>query len=226
MKSMRIPLITLALTLGAASAAWGAESVMNLISAGEAVQKEVQDTKAKSDAAQQKGKDLAAQGKAMQSEKNKILADLDAWQKENDGVKARTADYQSKCGPDKKLNQDEFKACTAEKDQLNTDIAKVNADNAELQKRNDALNAKIPTYNEAAQANPAEQKDTYNAYTSSLKKEAGWLDQARTQMSSDAFKSYGVKAGCPDVNKPAKTPEAMIKMTDDVIACLKKVSNS
>src|ERR1041384_4685050 len=62
MKSMRIPLITLALA-GAVTAAWGAESVMNLISSGEAVQKEVLDNKAKMDAAQQKNKDLAGQGK-------------------------------------------------------------------------------------------------------------------------------------------------------------------
>ncbi len=226
MKSMRTPLISLALALGVVTAAWGAESVMNLISSGEAVQKEVMDTKSKSDAAQQTGKDLVGRGKALQTEKSKIMADLDAWQKENDGVKQRTSDYQTKCGPDKKLNQDEFKACTAEKDQLNTDIAKVNSDNADLQKRNEALNAKIPAYNEEATKNPAEQKDTYNAYTASLKKEAAWLDAARGQMSSDAFKSYGAKAGCPDVNKPAKTPEAMIKMTDDVLTCLKKISNS
>ncbi|HEX7965567.1 MAG TPA: hypothetical protein VF651_07595 [Gammaproteobacteria bacterium] len=225
MKSMRIPLITLALA-GAMTAAWGAESVMNLISSGEAVQKEVVDNKAKMDAAQQKNKDLAGQGKAIQSDKAKILADLDAWNKQNDSVKQRVADYQTKCGPDKKLNQDEFKACTAEKDQLNVDIAKVNSDVAEINKRNESLNARIPAYNDAIQKSPEEIKAAFADYNASLKKEAAWLDQARGQMSSDAFKSYGKKAGCPDVSKPAKTAEVMIKMTDDVIACLKKVSNS
>jgi len=102
----------------------------------------------------------------------------------------------------------------------------VNADNAALSKRNNALNAKIPAYNDAATKLPGQVKDAYNAYNSSLKKEAAWLDQARGQMTSDAFKAYGAKAGCPDVNKPAKTAEAMIQMTDNVITCLKKVSTS
>lgn len=227
MKSMRFPMISLVLALaGAMTAAWGAESVMNLISSGEAVQKEVMDTKAKMETAVQKNKDMVAEGKQLTADENKIKSDIDAWTKENDGVKQRTAEYQTRCGADKQLTPDQFKACNADKDQLNADIAKVNSENAELNKRNTALNTKIPVYNDQVKAGPGDEKSTYDAFNAATKKEGAWLDAAREQLSSEAFKSYGAKAGCPDMNKAPKTTDAMIKMTDDVIACLKKVSNS
>src|SRR5580765_5598026 len=122
MKSMRISLITLALALSASGAAWSAESVMNLISSGEAVQKEVTDNKARMDAAVQKNNDVAAKGKDLSSEKAKLLADQSDWQKENDEVKQRTSDFQNRCSPDKKLEAEQLKACQKDADELNQDI--------------------------------------------------------------------------------------------------------
>src|SRR5579885_2773096 len=110
MKSMRIPSFTLLLVLGAGSA-WGAESVMNLISSGEAIQKEVADNKARMDAAVQKNNVVAAKGKELSAEKAKLLSDQSDWQKENDEVKQRTSDFQARCSPDKKLDQEQLKAC-------------------------------------------------------------------------------------------------------------------
>lgn len=224
MKSMRISLITLALGLGAAGAAWSAESVMNLISSGEAIQKEVADNKARMDAAVQKNNEVAAKGKDLSSEKAKLLADQSDWQKENDEVKQRTSDFQNRCSPDKHLGADQLKACQKDADELNQDIAKVNSENAELTRRNQELNARIPAYNDEAQKAPAEQDAAYNAFNAASKKERDWLDQVRGQLATDAFKNYAEKAGCPDMNQPPKTTEAMIKMTDDIIACLKRVS--
>ena len=102
--------------------------------------------------------------------------------------------------------------------------SKVNSENGDLNKRNKDINERIPKYNDAIKGIGDEIKQGFAAYNAALKKEAAWLDQARTQMSSSAFASYGKKAGCPDVNKNAKTPEAMIQMSNDVITCLKKVS--
>ena len=225
MKSMRIPLITLALTLGAASAAWGAESVMNLISSGEAVQKEVMDTKARTEASEKANKELAAQGKELTAANNQLNADIAAFKKDGDAINQRSSDYKSRC-QGKSVTADEAKACKTEADALNADIAKNNAQTGELKKRQDELFAKINKYNEAIKTNPAEQKSAYDAFNAATKKEGAWLDAAREQMSSEGFKAYGAKAGCPDVNKSPKTTDAMIKMTDDVLACLKKVSNS
>ena len=225
MKSMRIPLITLALTLAAASAAWGAESVMNLISSGEAVQKEVMDTKAKAEATDKTNKELAAQGKELKAANDQLNADIAAYKKDGEAVTQRTNDYKSRC-QGKSVTADEAKACKTEADAINADIAKNNAQTSELKKRQDELFAKINKYNEAIKSNPAEQKSAYDAFNAATKKEGAWLDAAREQMSSEGFKAYGAKAGCPDVNKSPKTTEAMIKMTDEVLACLKKVSNS
>ncbi|HEV7164120.1 MAG TPA: hypothetical protein VGO35_01875 [Gammaproteobacteria bacterium] len=225
MKTIRFSLISLALCLaGAVTAAWGAESVMTLISNGEAVQKEVLDNKGAMEAAEQKNKNLAAEGNKLTSDQKQLTADVAAWNKENNDLKARIAENQSNCSPDKKLNQDQYNACKAEIAKLNTDIARVNADNGDLNKRNKDLNARIPQYNNDIKGIRGEIDSSYAAYNSALKKEGVWLDEARTQMSSSAFASYGKKAGCPDVTKNTKTAEAMIKMSGDVIDCLKKVS--
>ena len=225
MASIRISLISLALSLGAASTAWGADSVMTLISSGEAIQKEVTDNKARMDAAVQKNSEVAAKGKDLSAEKTKLLADQSDWQKEDDQVTQRTSDFQNRCSPDKHLAAEQLKACQKDADELNQDIAKVNSENAELIKRNNDLNAKIPPYNDEAQKAPAEQDAAYAAYNASTTKERTWLDQVRAQLATDAFKAYADKAGCPDMNQPPKTPEAMAKMTGDIIACLKKVSS-
>ena len=224
MNKIRISLISLVLGLAAFTAAWGAESVMTLISNGEAVQKEVTDTKAAMEASEQKNRDLAAAGNKLTSDQKQLVADVAAWNKKNDDLKARIADNQTNCSPDKKLNQDQYNACKAEIAKLNSDIAEVNSENADLNKRNKDINERIPKYNNDIKGIGDEIKAGYAAYNAALKKEAAWLDQARTQMSSSAFASYGKKAGCPDVTKNTKTPEAMIKMSSDVIECLKKVS--
>ena len=225
MNKTRLSLISLVLGLAAlATTAWAAESVMSLISNGESVQKEVTDTKAAMEASEKKNHDLAAEGKKLSADQTQLTADVAAWNKKNDALKARIADNQTNCGPDKKLNQDQYNACKAQIAQLNTDINEVNAENADLNKRNKELNESLPKYNDSIKGIGDEIKQGYANYNAALKKEAAWLDQARTQMSSSAFASYGKKAGCPDVNKNAKTPEAMIQMSADVIACLKKVS--
>ena len=226
MTSLRVPVITLALALSAASAAWGAESVMNLISSGEAVQKDVAETKARMDAAVQHNKEVAAQGNALAAEKAKLTADFASWQNENDDIKKRSGEFQNRCSPDKKLEQEQLRACKKDADELNQDINKVNGDNAELEKRNAALNARILSYNQEAQKAPAEQDAAYAAFNASTQKERGWLDSARNQLATDAFKSYSDKAGCPDMTRPPQTTDAMIKMTDDIITCLRKVSSS
>lgn len=227
MKSMRISMITLALALaGTVTAAWGAESVMNLISSGETVQKEVQSTKANYDAVQKKKQDMAAEAKQFGVDQNKLAADVAQYQKDSAAVQQSTADFNTRCGKDKKLNQDEYKACTADQQQINTDVARVNGEFPTLKQREDSLNAKIAEYNKGAGGIDAKVNDAYKTWDAALKKEGAWLDQARSLLVSEAFKSYGQKAGCPAVGKPASTPEAADKMTGDILTCLKKVSAS
>ena len=224
MTSLRVPVIALALSLGAASA-WGAESVMNLISSGQAVQKEVADSKARMDTAVQHTKEVAAQGNALSADKAQLLKDYADWQKENDSIKQRSSDFQNRCSPDRHLEAEQLKACKKDADELNQDIAKVNSENAELGKRNDALNAKIQPYNLEAQKAPAERDAAYDAYNAAAQKERAWLDATRNQLATDAFKAYGDKAGCPDMTQPPQSTDAMNSMTDAVIACLKKIAN-
>ena len=225
MKSMRISVIVLGLGLASATA-WGAESVMNLISAGEAVNKEVNDTKAAYDAVQQKNKDLLGEEKELGAAEQKIQTDIQAYQSDSQKVQQSTTDYKARCGGGKQLTPDEYKACNADLTQINADVARVNGEFPTLKQREDQLNAKIAAHNEAGQGIDKKINDAYQTWNSSLKKQGSWLDQARSQLTSDAFKPYAAKAGCPDTTKPAKTADAQVKMATDVVACLKKVSNS
>jgi uncharacterized coiled-coil DUF342 family protein len=227
MKSMRISMITLALALaGTVTAAWGAESVMNLISGGEAVQKQVHETKASYDAVQAKKAEMIAQAKQFGVDQNKLAADVAQYQKDSAAVNQSTADFKTRCGQDKKLNQDEYKACTADQQQINADVTRVNGEFPALKQRKDTLDAKIAEYNKGAGGIDAKVNEAYKTWDSALKQEGSWLDQARSLLVSEAFKSYGQKAGCPAVGKPATTPEGADKMTSDILACLKKVSST
>jgi hypothetical protein len=226
MKSMRIPLITLALTLGAASAAWGAESVINLLASGEAVQKEVMDSKAKTESEEKQNKDLAQEGRDLNAAQLKLTADIEALNKDSDSITQRKTDYSTQCPSGKTFTPDQLTACKNAAAQINADIIANTAKNAELKKRNEEFTAKAKSYNDTVKNNPGDVKASYDAFNAATKKEGAWLDAAREQLSSDAFKPYAAKAGCPDVNKPSKTTDAMIKMTDEVLACLKKVSNT
>ncbi|HEY1772395.1 MAG TPA: hypothetical protein VGH91_04300 [Gammaproteobacteria bacterium] len=225
MKSMRISLITLALA-GTVTAAWGAESVMNLISSGETVQKQEHETKTSYDDVQAKKVAMIAEAKQFGVDQNKLAADVAQYQKDSAAVKQSTTDFNNRCGADKKLNQDEYKACTADQQQINADVARVNAEFPALNKRKEALDARIAEYNKGAGGIDAKVNEAYKSWDSALKQEGSWLDQARSLLVSDAFKSYGQKAGCPAVGKPASTPEAADKMTSDILTCLKKVSST
>lgn len=226
MKSMRISMITLAVGLAGATAAWGAESVMNLISTGDAITKQVADTKAAAEAAEKHDKELAQEGRDLTTEAANLNKENAAFTKENSDLNQRISDYNSRCNPKKQLNQDEYNACKADGAQLNQDVAKVNADKDTLNKHINDVNARIPKHNEEIKGSGQKVKDAFADYDSALKREGVWLDQVRDQISSEAFKPYGQKAGCPDVTKPAKTAEALSKMADDVLACLKRVSNT
>lgn len=225
MKNLHISMIALGLA-AITTAAWSAESVMYLVTSGEAVQKEVQDTKAASDAAVKRDQELAAEGNDLDAQSAQLLKENDAFNKENADINQRIGDYNSRCSTSKLLNQDQIKACKAEGDQLNADVAKVNADKDALNKHIADVNARIPKHNEEAKNSGNQVKATADAYVTALKNEGAWLDQARNLMVTNAFKSLGQKAGCPDVNDPAKTADTMAKMADDVIICLKKISEA
>jgi len=226
MKSMRISVITLALGLAAVTAAWGAESVMNLISSGEAVNKEVNDAKAEYDNLNQRNKDLVGEQNQLNVDEQKIQNDIAAYQNDSNKVQQSIADYKNRCGGGKQLNPDEYKACNADQTQINADVARVNGEYPVLTQRKNQTDAKVAKHNEDAKGMDGKIKDAYAAWNNAMKKQGSWLDQARSQLTSDAFKPYAAKAGCPDTTKPAKTTEAEMKMANDVLTCLKKVSNS
>ncbi|MGH8372162.1 MAG: hypothetical protein ACRETO_05465, partial [Gammaproteobacteria bacterium] len=121
---------SLALGLGLAgivTVAWGAESVINLISEGESVVANVRTTKNAQENATHTNKELAAQGPQLVADQKKLQDDIAAYQKQVDAVNAQKADYTAKCqNKDKNLKPDEFKACNAQREKITALISQVN----------------------------------------------------------------------------------------------------
>lgn len=221
---------SLALGLGLAgivTVAWGAESVINLISDGEAVVSNVKTTQSAQDAVTKQNQALAAEGPQLVADQKKLQADIAAYQKQVDDVKTQSADYKIKCqNKDKNLKPDEFKACQAQRAQITALIDQVNKQPQVLNQRQKDFNDRANAYNKATQDLKADAPKASNAYSIALTKEEAWIDRVRTFLLSPAVQPYAKKAGCPDVEKPAKDIAGVNKMSIKALACLKKIAGT
>lgn len=219
---------SLALGLGLAgivTVAWGAESVINLISEGETVVANVKATQAAQDEMTRKNKALAAEGPQLVADQQKLQDDIAAYKKQMDDVNAQTADYKAKCDG-KALNNDQYKACKAQLAQINQMIAAVNARPKQLNKQQQDFNDRATAYNKEAQELKTAAPKASNDYSDALTKEEAWIDRVRTFLLSPAVQPYAKKAGCPNVEKPAKNIEGVNKMSVQALACLKKIAGT
>lgn len=221
---------SLALGLGLAgivTVAWGAESVINLISEGESVVSNVRTTETAQEAVTKKNKALAAEGPQLVTDQKKLQDDIAAYTKQVDAVKAQSADYKAKCqDKDKNLKPDEFKACQAQRAQITALIDQVNKEPQVLNQRQKDFNDRANAYNKATQDIKTEAPKASNDYSNALTKEESWIDRVRTFLLSPAVQPYAKKAGCPDVEKPAKDIEGVNKMSVKALACLKKIAGT
>ncbi|HET7649860.1 MAG TPA: hypothetical protein VFL15_04070 [Gammaproteobacteria bacterium] len=226
--SSKIRIASLALGLGligAVTAVWGAESVINLISQGETIVAKVKSTKAAQEALTKKNNDMATEGPKLNAESKQLQADVAAYQKQADEVKAQTADYKAKC-EGKTLNQQEYKACKAQLDTINQMINQVNAQPPKLNQRSKDLQTRAAAYNGAIKEIQEQGPKVNRDYSLALTDEEQWIDRVRTFLLSPAVQPYAKKAGCPDVEKPAKNIEGVNKMSIQALACLKKIAGT
>ena len=217
-------LLTLALA-GALTAAWGAESVINLISQGEAIQNEVNASKTAQEDVDHRNKELQATGKQLVADQQQLQQDLAAYQKQNAGVKSQIADYKSKC-EGKQLNPDTYKACKAQLAQINVNIVAVNAIPAKLNKQQNDFNASAVKYNKDTKDLQARARTVSANYSNALSKAEQWEYQASNLVASQGFQQYAKTAGCPDVRKQPKTIDGILKMNTGILTCLRKVAGT
>jgi uncharacterized protein YlxW (UPF0749 family) len=210
---------------GALVPAWSAESVTDLISQGEAVEAKTNTTKAALDQAVKNNDALVAEGKQIQAEQQQLKAAIDNYKKQNDSLKQQTADYKSKCD-NKQLTPDQYKACKEQLAQINANINAVNAQPAILNKQQNDFLARANKYNQEVKSAPKQVSADDTAFRNALINQYQWLDKARVLVASPAFAPYAKKADCPDVKNPAKTTETAMKMSDEILTCLKKVAGS
>ena len=223
--TLRIVTLSLALGLaGALATAWGAESVMDLISQGESAMTKVKSAKAAVDAVMQKNDALKAQGPQLQAESTKLQADIAAFKQLSANLSQKISDYNTKC---KSPKTDEiFKECKAENAELKQDSESLQTQPAALNAREKSLNASATAYNQQVKALPNDLKTAQDNYTDAVKYQYAWLDKARDQVAQPAFKPYAKKYNCPNVMKPAKTQDDADTMSEQILACLKRVVNS
>jgi predicted nucleic acid-binding Zn-ribbon protein len=220
-------IFTLAFILGLAgalTAAWGAESVVELITQGEASAAKMNSAKDALDAAMTKNNTLALEGNQIKAQQQQIQSEITAYKQKVDDVKTETDNYKTTCNG-KQLNPDQYKACKAQIAQVNSDITAVNAEQKKLNKLQSDWQSRAVKYNQEVQTTPKEVREADNKYRTAMADQYQWLDKARDMVASPAFQPYAKKSGCPDVRKPAKTSEAAIKMSEDILACLKKVAS-
>ena len=219
--------VTLFLALGLAGAlatAWGAESVMDLISQGESVMAKVASAKAAVNDIMQKNTALKAQGPQLQAQASKLQADIAAYHQASANLNQKIDAYNTQCKHPK--TDEQYKTCKAQNAELKQESDNLSGQPASLNARENALNAAAKTFNQQAKALPDQVKAAENAYDNALKYQYDWLDRARDQVASPAFQPYAKKYHCPNVMKPAKTQEQANTMSDQILACLKRVVNS
>ncbi|MDE2140535.1 MAG: hypothetical protein KGJ17_08560 [Gammaproteobacteria bacterium] len=223
--TLRIVTLSLALGLaGALATAWGAESVMDLISQGESAMAKVKTAKATLEGITQKNVALQSEGTQIQAENTKLQADIAAFKQLSANLNQKIADYNTKC---KSPKTDEiFKECKAENAKLKQDSESLQTQPAALNAREKAFIAKATAYNQQVKALPNDLKTAESDYRIALSYQYAWLDKARDQVAQPAFKPYAKKYNCPNVMKPAKTQDEADTMSDQIIACLKRVVNS
>jgi len=219
-----ITLVSILGLAGALTAAWGAESVVDLITKGESAMAAAKSAKAELDTALDKNKGLAVEGKQIQAQQQQIQAAIAAYKQKVADVKTETANYQKNCSG-KQLNQDEYKACKAQLATVNQDIADVNSMSPKLTQQQNAWQTRAVKYNQLVQTSPKEVRAADSKYRSAIASQYEWLDKARDRVAQPAFQPYAKKYGCPNVQKPPKNPDAAQKMSDEILACLKKVAS-
>ncbi|MGH8311707.1 MAG: hypothetical protein ACRESQ_03845 [Gammaproteobacteria bacterium] len=222
-----VRIVTLSLALGLAGAlatAWGAESVMDLISQGESASTKVKTAKAALEGISQKNTALQAEGTQIQAENTKLQADIAAFKQLSANLNQKIADYNTKCKSPKTDAQ--FKECKAENAELKQDSDNLQTQPAALNAREKEFIAKATAYNQQIKALPGELTTAESNYRTALSYQYAWLDKARDQVAQPAFQPYAKKFKCPNVMKPSKTQDEADSMSDQILACLKRVVSS
>jgi chromosome segregation ATPase len=217
-------LATILALAGALATAWGAESVASLITQGEAATDKTNSAKAALDAAVKKNDALVAEGKSITAEQQQMQADIDALKKASADFNQKASDYDAACAKPK--STDQYNACKAQNAQLKQLSDQLKAEPAQLNKRQNDWVARATKYNQDVKAAPKEVSAADTAFRNALINQYQWLDKARVLVASPAFGPYAKKAGCPDVKNPAKTTESAMKMSSEILTCLKKVAGS
>lgn len=206
------------------TAVWGAESVASLITQGEAAVAKSNSSKDALDAAVKKNDSLVAEGKSITAEQQQLQADIDALKKASADYNQKASDYEAACAKPK--TTDQYNACKAQNAELKQTSDQLKSEPAQLTKRQNDFIARATKFNQEVKAAPKEVEAAQNAWRKALIDQYSWLDKARVMVASPAFEPYAKKAGCPDVKNPAKTDEAAMKMSDEIITCLKKVAGT
>lgn len=224
----KLRIASLALSLGLAgmvTLAWGAESVINLISQGDVAIKNLKASKVAYENGLTQNKALADEAKQISVDNQKLSAAIDDYKKQSAGVKQQIDAYSAKCSG-KKLDRKTYDECKAEQPKVSSAVDAVNAIPAKLNKQQSDLVARSNQYNKNMQDLQASAPKLQKDYNEKLTTDESWLNQVRNFAASPAVQPYAKKAGCPDTNKIAKNVGQVIDQSEQYLACLKKIAGT
>lgn len=209
---------------GIVTLAWGAESVVNLISQGEVAIKELKSSQAAYEDGQKQNKELAVEGQKLSEEHQQLQDAIDDYKKQSAAVQQQIADYTAKCSG--KLKQKAYDECKAEQPKVKQAVDDVNAIPAKLNKKQADLSTRASQYNNDVKTLQTNAPKVQQEFNDRLTKDENWLNNVRDFVASPAVQPYAKKAGCPDTKNVAKNIEQVIDQSEKYLSCLKKIAGT
>ncbi|MGH8162067.1 MAG: hypothetical protein ACRESR_08000 [Gammaproteobacteria bacterium] len=217
-----VSLFVLVAASAVALPAVGAESVNSLLANGEQVVSNMHKANAKVKKIQQKSQARTKKQAAINKERAEFQQ---AAKKHDENVKKinkKSREFNLNCsGNMAGLECPRMREqLTKLKKKTNAEVPKLQAQQADLQKKLNQFNSQGTAMNQAATAATQQSKQAYAA-------EEAWLNKAFALTSSSEFRRHNPHfkaAGCPSSGQSATTTAAVQKMADQMLACLHKLA--
>lgn len=168
---------------------------------------------------------LQALSEELSAENRHLQDEVASYEQRSSAAQAASADYNAACKV-QGLGASQYQACLQREQQLNQEIADVNAAYAVLQSRKVEQDAKIAAYNQGIRTLPGDVQAAYRDYQGAVRNQEHWLDMTRALIASPANQRPVAAAACPQLQQPGMTLPEMDALTEALVACLRRMPAS
>lgn len=213
----------LATTLAAsAGSAWAAESVSQLINEGVPIIAAAKQAEAAQNDIKQRNMQLAAESEQLKTDQATLKTQVTAFQDQQNKVNDLVSAYKKTCAG-KTLPEDKYKTCKEQETTITEAASSVNAAQAPIVKQQDSFNARVTAFQASLQQLKADAPKAASDYEVALNNEQNWLNRTRNFLLTPAVRRLANKARCADFRTAPQGVSGLNQMSDDALACLKKI---